>query len=344
MNWKHIACGVGLFASITAVAVMLLQSGADSLGISDGDTPSLRVGTNVWPGYEPLYIARNLGHYNDQTVRLVECSSASQVIHSFRNNNLEVAALTLDEVLLLKDNGYDVKIILVTDVSDGGDVILGNAGIRRLTDLHGRQVGAESTALGAYVLTQALRSVGMSVADVNVVPLEVDEHERAFSEGKVDAVVTFEPVSSRLIAGGAVRLFDSTQIPDQIVDVLAVRGSTIDATSEQLAVLLQGWFLGLRHLQEQPQDAGRQMAERMQLSSRDALASLVGLRIPDLDENLSLLGGSRPRLVDTAEQLADIMIEQELLHREIDVTQLFSAAILKQLHDNSQTSETRPDA
>ena len=37
----------------------------------------LRIGTNVWIGSEPLYLARELGHLDPATVQLVEYPSAS---------------------------------------------------------------------------------------------------------------------------------------------------------------------------------------------------------------------------------------------------------------------------
>lgn len=320
------------FAALVAAVLILVQQNWDSIADRDQDpAQSLRLGTNIWTGYEPLYLARSLDYYDESSVRLVECTSASQVIRAFRNNTLEVAALTLDEALLLKESGYDVRIILVTDISHGGDVILGNSEVQQLADLRGRKVGVEHTALGAYVLTRALDGVGMSVADVNIVPLEVDEHERAFTDGIVDAVVTFDPVSSHLIAQGATRLFDSTQIPGEIVDVLVVRSRTLETSADQLDILLRGWFSAQQYLKEHPQEASRRMAGRLQLEPQDVLKSFDGLRLPDRNENLLLLGGTQPTLVETAERLVDVMLDQKLLYKEIDVSQLFSGQPLEQL-------------
>ncbi len=329
MKSKGLLACIGLILLAITVAVLPRRYWGNAANFKGNKSQSLRLGTNVWLGYEPLYLARNLGHYDDRSVRLVEYSSASQVIRAFRNNDIEVAALTLDEVLLLKENSYDVRVILVTDFSHGGDVILGNSEIVKLTDLRGRSVGVENTALGAYVLTRALQSVGMSVADVNVVPVEVDEHERAFVDGDVEAVVTFDPIRSRLIADGANPLFDSTQIPGEIVDVLVVRGSTIENDADNLSILLQGWFLALQHLREQPMNASKQMADRLLLEPPDILASFAGLKFPDLDENITFLSGARPQLVETAERLAKLMMEKRLLEKQIDVSQLFSAEPLK---------------
>lgn len=47
--------------------------------------PPLRIGTNIWPGYEPLYLARNLGFYQGSSIKLVEMNSASAVIHALRS-------------------------------------------------------------------------------------------------------------------------------------------------------------------------------------------------------------------------------------------------------------------
>ncbi|MFZ5530937.1 MAG: ABC transporter substrate-binding protein, partial [Pseudomonadota bacterium] len=154
---------------------------------SDPPDPPLRVGTNVWPGYEPLYLARDLNFFNAQQVRLVEYPNASEVLRSFRNDAIEVAAVTLDEALLLHDHTPDIRIILGLDYSNGGDALLAQPGIRTLAELKGRRVGVENTALGAYMLSLALESIGMFSSEVQIVPLTVDAHETAFKNKTVDA-------------------------------------------------------------------------------------------------------------------------------------------------------------
>lgn len=119
-------------------------------------TSPLRLGTNVWPGYEPLYLARDLGYFDTTAVTLVEYLSASEVIRAFRNQALEAAALTLDESLLLLQHNIPVQVVLVTDISHGGDVVLGAPDISPFTALVGKRVGVEASALGAYVISRAL--------------------------------------------------------------------------------------------------------------------------------------------------------------------------------------------
>ena len=172
----------------------------------------LQLGTNVWPGYEPLYMARELGYLDGNKVRLVEYSSASQVLQSYRNGLIDAAALTLDEVMLLLSTGETPKIVLVTDISHGADVIIGQPDIKKLADIRGKRVAIEGTALGAFMIVRALEIAGIEHETVEIINRSVDEHEDSFLTKEVDAVVTFEPVRSKLLASGGNPLFDSRDI------------------------------------------------------------------------------------------------------------------------------------
>ncbi len=133
----------------------------------------LRLGSNIWIGYETLYLAKKLGYYDKLPLNLVEMPSATEVMHAFRNHMLEMAALTLDEALFLKQTEQDIQIILVFDFSNGGDVLLGQPKITRLTELKGKKVGVENSAVGAILLDGALTSAQLSPADIQIVPLTV---------------------------------------------------------------------------------------------------------------------------------------------------------------------------
>ena len=114
--------------------------------------PPLRIATNIWPGYEPLYLARSLGYYEKTPIRLVEMTSASETIQAIRNNIIEGAALTLDEVLVLLADDFDLHVILVMDFSHGGDVLLAKPSIETLDELRGKKVAVETSAVGAILL------------------------------------------------------------------------------------------------------------------------------------------------------------------------------------------------
>lgn len=291
--------------------------------------PPLRVGSNVWPGYETLYLARSLGYYNNIPIRLVDYPSGTEEVRAYRNGEIEAAGMSIDQVLVLAATRSDVRIVTIMDFSNGGDVILAQPEIKTLPDLKGKRVGVESTALGAYVITRALEQVGMVAQDVQIVSLGVSEHERAFKQNKVDAVVTFGPPRSKLLAAGAKLLFDSSQIPGEIVDCLIVSQDAIARQPNAVQALVTGRFKALEYLHKNPQAAARLIAPRTQVTPEQFLESLAGLRMPSLQENQKLLSKMDTSLLTGMKRLAKVMLEKDLLPVAVDPTFLLDDRLVK---------------
>lgn len=281
-----------------------------------------RVGTNVWPGYEPLYLAESLSFYNEARVKLVEYSSTTEVMRAFRGRELEAAAVTLDEALALAQTDADFKIILVFDYSNGADALLAKPSMKSVKALKGRKVGAETGALGAYVLARALEAEGLNAEDITVVELPADEHERAFEEGRVDAVVTFEPVRTRLVKKGASVLFDSARMPGEIVDVLIVRKGYLSGNREQVTGLLRGWFKALDHMEKEPADAYARMKARLRIGGNDLREAFELIRLPSRQENEEILGGE---LEKSAGKLMTVMAGSRLIDKTVDIRSLIDS-------------------
>lgn len=294
-------------------------------GCTREPAPVLRVGGNIWPGYEPLYLARDLNYFSGATIHPVELTSATQVIRAYQNDAIDAACLTLDEALLLASQGEDFRIVLVADFSNGADVVVGASGMTRMTDLKGKRVGVEDTALGAFFLARALQESGMQFRDVRVVPLQVQDHEQAFISGKVDAVVTFEPVSGRLLKRGVPILFDSSRIPGEIVDVLLVRTSYLEHNTEIVANLLRGWQQAQDYMTRAPDDAQVRMAHREGVTVAEMRTGLQGVHLPSRDENHQLLTGGAATLKPVLQRLAKFMLENKLLEKAVPVDKLIES-------------------
>lgn len=179
---------------------------------------TLRIGTNVWTGYEPLYLARELDYLKKGEVDLLEYASASQVLNAYKNGLLDAAAVTLDEAIKLLEGGEDIRVILAMDVSNGADALLGQASLKSIDDLKGKRIGVEHNALGAYFIHRVIELSEIEKQDITIVPLEVHQHERASNEKDIDVIVTFDPVRNTIIQMGGNVLFDSSQISGEIVD------------------------------------------------------------------------------------------------------------------------------
>jgi NitT/TauT family transport system substrate-binding protein len=278
----------------------------------------LRIGTNLWPGYETLYLARNLGYYQGTAIRLIDYPSGTEEVRAYRNREIEGAGLSIDQAILLAATQANLRIVAVMDVSAGGDVILGKPNIPNIKALKGKRIGVESTALGAFFLARALEKNGLSPPDVQIVSLDFSEHERAFIQGKVDAIVTFGAPRFKLLAAGAKLLFDSSQIPGEIVDTLVVSQEAIAANAPEIQTLINKHFLALNYLINNSEDAARRIAPRTGVTPKEILAALKGMHQPNLLENQRLLNKTDPSLNNGMKRLIQVMVENKLLPKAID--------------------------
>jgi NitT/TauT family transport system substrate-binding protein len=288
--------------------------------------PPLRIGTHAWVGYESLCLAQELGEL-PPGVALQHGQRAADTMAALRAGSVDAGTLTLDEMLQLRAAGTPLTAVLIFDSSSGADVLLARPGIGRLQDLAGRRIGYEPSAVGALVLAAALAQAGLSERAVTPVELPLTEQVAAWKAGRVDAMVTYEPTAAQLQAQGAVRLFDSRQMPDTIFDVLAVRRDRIGNRTAALRKTVETHFRMRAYLNRNRDDAVYRMAEHQGVTAEDVRRALAGVTLPELAGNrYALQPGSRFEVA--AQRLHRLMVERGMLVKPDALTGLFTADYL----------------
>jgi NitT/TauT family transport system substrate-binding protein len=287
------------------------------------------VAAHIWPGYEPLFLARNRGWLDIKKVHLIETASATESLQALNQGKAHGAALTLDEVLKARAAGLRLSVVMIFDISTGADMLIARSGIKQLSDLKGRRIGFEQGAVSELVLTEALQIAGLGKDDVQLVTVNIDKHRDAWINNEIDAVTTYEPVASQLLQLNGTKLFDSRQIPNTIVDVLAIRRDVLDFHhADALRHLLATHFYTLDYLNHNPQDAAYRMAAHLALPAADVLTSLKGLVLPDAANNYRWLAGPAPELLVCARKLSNSMVKSGALEKNDPLDALIFADFL----------------
>lgn len=279
-------------------------------------------GANTWPGYEPAYVARELGYLDESRIHLAEFTNTTEVLRAFRNGKLHVAGLTLDEALVLRHSVPDLQVFMVVDVSAGADVLMARSGIQKPEQLKGKRIGVEKSARGAYFLSLILRAAHLSANEVRIVSLPPDEHAEAFRTGIVDAVVSFGLERGELAQAGAVALLDSSEMPGKIVDTLVVRAADADRFRVQLHYFAEAWFRALRVIQRQPARAYPLLAKREQVEVGVIEQTMRGLQLLDQRDNILHFSGNPAPLLKTAGEIQLILKQAGLTSGSDDLTLL----------------------
>jgi NitT/TauT family transport system substrate-binding protein len=283
-------------------------------GCADKPQQQLRIGAILWPGYEPLYLAAKLGYYDKHPIKIIDYLSNTDAMLAFRNNNLEAGAFTLDETLQILSDGIDVDIILITDISNGGDVILANEDIHNVTDLKGKPVAVEKGAVGSFVLKRALELNNMSFNDIQIVSINALEQASSFEKGDIVAAVSFDPSRTQLIKAGKKEIFNSTLIPNEIVDVLVVRRDYSQQYPETIQHLVNSWFRALQYQEANPVKSSEYSLNRFDTTSSDYIASLKLLKFASKEDNRHLLDATTSPLLNQQHKIIDILREFRLLN------------------------------
>ena len=298
------------------VAVLLLV-GASLSGCAPPSEP-LRIVSSPWPGYEPLYLARDLGYLDNRSVRLNEMPSSNITWEAFNNGSADIATLTLDETLSLLDQGRKLRIMAVMDISNGADVVMARPGIDSLPEIKGKRIGIVNIPLGVFMLARTLERAGLTSADVTVLQIPEDKHEKAYRNGQIDVAITFEPFKTHLANAGARVLFDSSQIPDEIFDLLLVREDVYNSRRDEVCEVTRQWFLTQDYIRNNREQAYNHMGKRLNTDGATFALMLEGLKVPDRSESRHLLGGETPAILEPARRLAKIMLNENLIRNPVD--------------------------
>jgi len=270
-----------VFAIGGSAAVLASLSGA-----LRGPERPLRIGANFWIGYEPLRHLPIVGDRSD--VRIVEMRSTSAVLEGLRAGTLDGAAVTIDEAIRHSGPDLPLSIVLVLDQSNGADAVLARHGAPAVPP-PGARIGVETEGVGAFVLSRFLESVGRTRRDVQVIDLPASGHDAAFVEGGIDYLVTYQPHVARLEEQGAMRIFDSRSIANEVIDVLVVRRQVLAARTRDVERLTALWFDGLAAMHDEIGRDPRALAKRLELPVAEIGVMLDGLSYPNRDQNRQMM-------------------------------------------------------
>ncbi|MCF7986127.1 MAG: ABC transporter substrate-binding protein [Methylovulum sp.] len=303
-------------------ASSLLVAAMDKLvGCANGQP--LRVAAQAtWPGYALMYLARRQGLFSEKEVALLNTTGLSQSTAMLLNGEADAAAITLDEVLHVIGEGVPLSVLVILDVSAGGDAVLAREWITNLANLKGRTIGVENSNLGAIMLAKLLEAAELKREDVKIVPMRLD-HLESLEHNRLDAIITYEPNPTLLEKMGFVRLFDTRSLPNLIVDLLAVRQDREKQHAHALQSLIKGHFQALKLWQINPDDTAYHLGVIMDTPVEDVKKSFYGLNLPDINYNIHYLTAPADELNQSVSEISNIMQREGLIKHPVRNDRLF---------------------
>jgi NitT/TauT family transport system substrate-binding protein len=259
---------------------------------SNVDTTPLRIGLNIWPGYGAFFIAEEKGLFKSEGVQV-----EIQIIQNDPDREaalvagrLDAIGMTIDNMVILRDRGIDVRAVYKYDGSAGADGIVVRNEIKSLADLKGKKVGWAPGTTSHFFLAVALTQVRLRTSDLQHVSLSADDAGAAFAAGNLDAAVTWEPwLSKAKETGKGYALLTTRELP-VIEDVLFFRKEVLTKRREDVLKFLRACFAGVAYWKAHPDEAVEIIAKKLGMPAPEVRDMLGGIQVMDLAENVNFFG------------------------------------------------------
>ena len=175
--------------------------------------------------------------------------------------------------------GIDTTAIIVGDYSNGNDAVIARPGIG-LAQIPGKQVLLVEKTVSQYLLERgmAINGLGDQIKRVKYINTSDSDIAAAFlADSSKPVVVTWKPMVSQIMKTKDMKtVFNSSQIPGEILDLLVVRTDVLnrpDGSGQKFAKALAGAWYEVMNQMTQSGAAGDKVLAQIAEASQDTLAS-----------------------------------------------------------------------
>ncbi len=294
----------------------------------------LRIGYSDWPGWVAWQVAIDMGWLAQAGLDVqFQWFDYSASMDAFTAGQLDGDLVTNGDALVLDAGGTRNVMILVTDYSNGNDMIVARPGINSLQDLRGRKVGIEIGLVEHLLLLDGLRQAGMTQNDVTLVNAKTNETPQVLASGQVAAIGAWQPNSGEAmrVVPGAHPIFTSAQAPGLIYDVLAVSPQSLALHHDDYMRLIGVWNRVVHYIDDPATqaDAVRIMAKRVGLSSAQYQPLLAGTHLIDVREAKQVLKSAPGlgSLYGSSQNADDFNVRNGVYHQPQRITADIDAAL-----------------
>ena len=261
---------------------LLLATTGTLLAASAQAAPTLKLGLTTWIGYSPFYVADALDLYKkyDLKVKLQTFTDPAMLPSAMAGGAIDGALMTYDQVVGAAGQGQNFKVVMPVDYSYGGDAVLADKSITKISQLKGKKVAYAPLSPSDFLLAYALKINGMSDKDIQPVNMTPEAVPAAMASGATPAGVTYEPNVSQIVNTGKGKfhvIYSSREAPGIITDVLAFDAKKLGKDDKQILALMRGYLDGLAYMQAKPAEAAKLIGKAVGVSDKEALEQLKGV-------------------------------------------------------------------
>lgn len=259
------------------------------IGTRPASAASLKIGYSDWPGWVAWQVAIDKGWLKEAGVDATfQWFDYVASMEAYTAGKIDGVLVTNGDALVTGASGGKGIMIMLTDYSDGNDMIVAKPGIKSLKELKGKKIGIEVGFVEHLLLLDGLAKNGMKESDVTLVNTPTNETPQVLGSGQVDAIGAWQPNSGMAmkVVPGARPVYTSAKSPGLIYDVLIVTPTSLNSRRADYVKLIKVWDRVVSYINDPKtqDDAVKFMSARVGLTPEAYKPLLKGTHLIDVAE------------------------------------------------------------
>jgi NitT/TauT family transport system substrate-binding protein len=244
-------------------------------------TTNMNIGTVVWIGYGPFYVAESLDLFKKYNLKVSLKVFTDPALIPPAISAGDGGMLTYDQVVGQVAAGKPMKVVMPIDYSNGGDAIVADASIKSVKDFKGKKIGFNPLSPSDFLLSYALKVNGLGEKDYTAVSMTPESVPAAMASGQLPIGVTYEPSLSQILGQGGGKkfkvVFSSKNAPGLIADVLVFDPKVITAKPTEISGIIKAYLDGMAYIKSKPDEAAKIIGKFMGVSAKEVKEQWAGV-------------------------------------------------------------------
>ena len=127
---------------------------------------------------------------------------------------------------------------------------------------------------------------------------------------------------------GYEEIFNSRQLPNEILDVLVVHNDIYERYPKRIRKLLDSWFDSVEFMKHHEDEAAAMISKRLNITPQEVINSYKGLLVLSREQNKKLLTGEQPKLESSIKNIQRVLEQNQLLVKGVDIKGLIAGDML----------------
>jgi len=218
-----------------AAALMLV------LTVGSASAQKINMCENDWPVFQIPKGMQMLGMLNDFNIVHEKYEAC---LFGAKTGRYDIVFFSLFEFMGMVHDSANTVVIGVLDHTEGADMIVLRPEITSASQLKGKSVALQTDTLSLQLLYYYLTKNNMTLEDVKLVHIPVENLSKAFlATNSLAGIVGWNPLTDEAVAGGGVIAASSRDFPDKMMsDLIVVNRDSLKKNRAVYKDFLKKWF------------------------------------------------------------------------------------------------------